>query len=73
MFVTGVSDKEYKYVNTLTGDLTDELNSTHCVLIKTLVIKPEDDVIYAHKVDNNVALVAECLRAYRKQQRLYRN
>lgn len=50
MEVVAVLDRSYKYVNTATGDIMDEINSTKCVKIKTLkLIDEEADVIYGIK------------------------
>lgn len=54
MEVVDVLDRSYKYVNTVTGDIMDEINSTKCVKIKTLkLIDGEADVIYGVKRVNN--------------------
>ena len=53
MVVTDILDTDYKYYNNQTGDLSNEITSTMCYLIKTIVIRTEEeDVIYATKVAN---------------------
>lgn len=62
MFVIGICDKEYKYVNTDTGELTDEINSTKCERIKILVLNSDEDIVYASKIDNTKAIITQCLK-----------
>ena len=51
MVVTAVVDKEYRYVNTFNGELTNEVTSTKCVPIKTIKLHEDDDIVYVHKVN----------------------
>ena len=51
MMVTDVMDQDYKYYNSQSGSLTNDIDSTKCYPIKTLVTREEDDtVVYATKV-----------------------
>lgn len=50
MQVTDVIDADYKFYNTQTGELRNEINSTKMYPIKTIVFKEEDElVIFATK------------------------
>lgn len=54
MQVTDVIDADYKFYNTQTGELRNEINSTKMYPIKTIVFKEEDElVIFATKKKNN--------------------
>ncbi len=54
MQVTDVIDADYKFYNTQTGELRNEINSTKMYPIKTIVFKEEDElVIYATKVEDS--------------------
>lgn len=54
MQVTDVIDADYKFYNTQTGELGNEINSPNMYPIKTIVFKEEDElVIYAAKKKNN--------------------
>ena len=49
--VKSIINKEYSYVNTNTGELTDSPTSVYCVPIKTLVLRQDDeDTVYAYKL-----------------------
>lgn len=51
MVVTDVVDADYKYYNKQTGEMRNEVNSTNCYPIKTLVIRDTDDtMVFAKKV-----------------------
>ena len=51
MVVTDVVDADYKYYNKQTGEMRNDINSTNCYPIKTMVIRDEDDsAVYAKKV-----------------------
>ena len=53
MIFFDILNTDYKYYNNQTGDLSNEITSTMCYLIKTIVIRAkEEDVIYATKVAN---------------------
>lgn len=52
MVVTDIADKDYKYYNKQSGEMTDIINSTNCYPIKTMVLREEDaNVVYATKVE----------------------
>ena len=52
MVVTDVADKDYKYYNKQSGEMTDTINSINCYPIKTMVLREEDtNVVYATKVE----------------------
>lgn len=52
MLVTDVIEKDHTYYNSVTGELSNEPNSTACYPIKTLVIRQEDSsVVYAQKIE----------------------
>lgn len=52
MVVTDVADKDYKYYNRQSGEMTDTINSTNCYPIKTMVLREEDtNIVYATKVE----------------------
>lgn len=54
MVVTDVVDKDYKYYNAQTGEMTNSINSTKCYPIKTMVLREEDEsVVYASKVNKD--------------------
>lgn len=54
MQVTDVIDADYKFYNTQTGELRNEINSTKMYPIKTIVFKEEDElVVYATKVEDS--------------------
>lgn len=49
--VVFVLDKDYKYYHDATGDMSNEITSTHQWPIKTIqVTEKKDNVIYAHIV-----------------------
>ena len=51
MMVVRVLDTSFKYYSHVTGELFDEINSTHCYDIRTLVIRTDDsNVVYAQKI-----------------------
>ena len=51
MIVTDVVDADYKFYNAQTGEMRNEINSTKCYPIKTMVLRDEDEtVVYAKKV-----------------------
>lgn len=50
MQVVRVLDREYKYYNQSTGELSDTYNSTQQWEIKTLAIREEDDSIVYGKI-----------------------
>lgn len=51
MVVTDVVDADYKFYNKQTGEMRNEVNSTNCYPIKTLVIRDTDDtMVFAKKV-----------------------
>ena len=51
MMVVRILDTSFKYYNHVTGELLDEINSTHCYDIRTLVIRTDDsNVVYAQKI-----------------------
>ena len=53
MVVTDVIDTDYKYYNKQTGEMRNEINSTNCYPIKTLVIRDDDEtVVYAKKMED---------------------
>ena len=49
MVVKDVINKDYTYVNILTGEFSNELTSTKCSRIKTLLIREDPDIVYACK------------------------
>lgn len=52
MQVTDVIDNDYKYYNAITGELRNDINSTHCYPVKTLVLREDDELtVYAKKVE----------------------
>lgn len=52
MQVTDVIDTDYKYFNVQTSELRNEINSTKCYPIKTIVLREDDDLtVYANKVE----------------------
>lgn len=51
LLVTDVIEHAYKYYNTVTGSLTDEINSASCYPIKKIKLAKEDDCIIAHKIN----------------------
>lgn len=54
MVVTDVVDADYKYYNAQNGEMTNSINSTKCYLIKTMVLREEDEnVVYASKVNED--------------------
>lgn len=54
MQVTDVIDADYKFYNTQTGELRNEINSTKMYPIKTIIFKEEDElVVYATKVEDS--------------------
>lgn len=51
MLVTDVIETEYKYYNSTTGELSNEISSTRCYPIKTIELREESTTtIYAQKV-----------------------
>lgn len=52
MIVTDVINADYKYYNSLTGKLSNEITSTKCYPIKTLELREEsENVVYAKKIE----------------------
>lgn len=54
MQATDVIDNDFRYYNASTGELRNDINSTKCYLIKTLVLRADDDLtVYANKVEED--------------------
>ena len=52
MQVTDVIDADYKYYNSITGELRNDINSTQCYPIKKLVLREDDELtVYAKKAE----------------------
>ena len=52
MLVTDVIDKEYKFYNAQSGELSNDITSTKCYPIKEMIIREEnEEVVYASKVN----------------------
>lgn len=50
MQVTDVIDTDYKYYNSITGELRNDINSTQCYPIKKLVLREDDELTIYGKV-----------------------
>lgn len=50
MQVTDVIDTDYKYYNSTTGELRNDINSTQCYPIKKLVLREDDELTIYGKV-----------------------
>lgn len=50
MQVTDVIDTDYKYYNSITGELRNDINSTQCYPIKKLVLREDDELTVYGKV-----------------------
>lgn len=50
MQVVDVIDNDYKYYNSSTGELSNDINSTRCYPIKKIVLREDDELtVYAAK------------------------
>lgn len=53
MLVTDVIDKEYKFYNAQSGELSNDITSTKCYPIKEMILREEnEEVVYALKVNS---------------------
>lgn len=53
MLVTDVIDKEYKFYNAQSGELSNDITSTKCYPIKEIILREEnEEVVYASKVNS---------------------
>lgn len=50
MQVTDVIDTDYKYYNSITGELRNDIISTQCYPIKKLVLREDDELTVYSKV-----------------------
>ena len=54
MIVTDVIDNDFKYFNSQSGELSNEIKSTMCYPIKTIELREENtNVVYAQKIEDN--------------------
>ena len=52
MLVTDVIDKEYKFYNVQSGELSNDITSTKCYPIEEMILREEnEEVVYASKVN----------------------